>query len=191
MRSARLYSLLLLALAACTGDDLVTGPGSPISTPSFVISDGAHAGNPHFFFLPPMVPAPSPTGTFDATQQPEVKICQLVSGACVATVAVFTMSTGPGSETIRVVPADQHYIVNWHTDRFGLTIGATYRINVLIGNQVLGFADVVPIGTGKAKNAVTGDDIALKDGSTLPIKFRIEHGAVIRGHGHAVLTNRL
>lgn len=188
MRSMRIHPWWFLALAACSGEQAVTGPRSPISPPSFIISDGANGGNAHFFFLPPLVPAPSPAGTFDATQQPVVAICALVNDACGAVVATFTMTTGPGSETVRVVPADEHYIVNWHTDRFDLTVGATYRIRVLIGNLVLGFADVVPTGTGKAKNAVTGDEIALKDGSTLPIKFRIEDGAVVGTPDEPVLT---
>lgn len=167
------------AVAACSTEDLPTFPGStPGPRPAFIVSDGMTGGNDHFFFLPPLVPAPTYSGTFDGTQQPEVKICAW-SGGCGAEVAAFTMTTGPGSETIRVVPEDEHYIVNWHTDLSNLTLGATYRIRVLVGNQVLGFADVVPTGTGKAKNAVTGDEIALKDGSTLPIKFRIEDGAII------------
>lgn len=188
MRSCRLTLPCLVALAACTGEDLATGPGAVTPGPSFVISDGANAGNAHFYFLPPMVKAPSPTGTFDASLQPEVRVCQWVGGACGATVAIFTMTTGPGSETVRVVPDDQHYIVNWHTGRFSLIAGATYRISVLVGTQELGFADVVPTGTGKAKNAVTGEDIALQDGSTLPIKFRVEHGAVDTDTGDPVLT---
>ena len=40
-------------------------------------------------------------------------------------------------------------------------------------------ADVALISTGKAKNAVTGDSIPFVDGRTVPIKFRIEQGAVL------------
>jgi hypothetical protein len=42
----------------------------------------------------------------------------------------------------------------------------------------LGYADVNVYASAKAaKNANTGEEITLKDGRTLPIKFRIEHGA--------------
>jgi len=52
--------------------------------PSKMISDGAHGGNPDFFFLPPMVPNPvnNPNfeqGKFNATLGPSltVEICEL------------------------------------------------------------------------------------------------------------------
>ena len=79
-------------------------------------------GKAHFFFLPPLVPNPSPGGEFDETVTPTVEICQMDGAACGATIATYTMTTGPGSETIRVVPEDEHYIVNWHTDEFGLDV---------------------------------------------------------------------
>jgi hypothetical protein len=99
----------------------------------------------------------------------------------------FTTTTGVSSEVVRVVPDDEHYIVNWHMD--GLDPTKTYRIRVLARlteefqrreislEEELGHVDVkVFSGGGGAKNAITGDEIALKDGRTLPIKFRIEEG---------------
>ena len=44
---------------------------------------------------------------------------------------------------MRVVPEDEHYIVNWHTNEFVLTPGPTYRISVLVAGTVLGSADVI------------------------------------------------
>jgi hypothetical protein len=64
------------------------------SRPAFVIMDGAHLGNPHFFFLPPMVPSPKFSGTFDGSRSPVVQITEdgsllvdraIVDDACVAT----------------------------------------------------------------------------------------------------------
>lgn len=43
------------------------------------------------------------------------------------------MTTGPGSETIRLVRDDEHYIVNWHTDDFGLDPSLAYRIQIGVG----------------------------------------------------------
>ena len=80
------------------------------------ILDGTTGGNAHFFFLAPMVPTPSPTGTFDGSLAPVVEICIWYGWECGATLEIYNTETGPGSETVRVVPEDEHYIVNWHTD---------------------------------------------------------------------------
>src|SRR5262245_18013175 len=79
-----LWGLALLAGTACWSDSGMspTEAGLP-DQPSFTISDGAHgAGNPDFFFVPPMVPNPSgdadytPAG-FNSTLSPTVVICAL------------------------------------------------------------------------------------------------------------------
>ena len=135
-----------------------------------------------------MVPDPSPTGTFDGTLQPVVEICDLgivsdpdENTPCLAPQfpfpIQFTVSSGLGSETVRVNDTEEHYIVNWHTD--AVNANRTYRINVVVGETELGFADVDVVNRGKELKSVdTGEFIALKDGRTLPIKFRIENGAL-------------
>ncbi len=166
---------------------------APQATPRS-ISDGAHQpGNPHFYFLAPLVPQPNPGGVFLPDLSPVVELGKLtrdtngdgVADACgldaaghVVTVAPpFTMTSGPGSETIRV--ETDSYVVNWHTDGFDLEAGARYRIRVLVGGLVLGHADVL-VGSSSAelKNVDTSELIPLKDGRTLPIAFRIEEGAL-------------
>jgi hypothetical protein len=172
--------IFLAALLIGVGCRDTTGP-SPLvpSVPSAVISDGAHGGNPHFFFLPPMVPNPSFSGTFDAALSPLVEICE--TPACLAMHVTFTMTTGPGSETIRVSPTDGHYIVNWHTNHTGAVVGNTYRIRVRVGDLVLGFADIQIASNGQqARNVTNNQTIGLVGGRTLPIKFRIETGVVAR-----------
>ncbi|MHC4092599.1 MAG: hypothetical protein ACYSVY_20385, partial [Planctomycetota bacterium] len=50
--------------------------------PSFDISDAAHGGNAHFFWLPPMVDDPGAfNGPFDGTLSPVVHICDLTDCA--------------------------------------------------------------------------------------------------------------
>lgn len=148
------------------------------------VLDGANnGGNPHFFFLPPMVSAPTYSGDFDATLGPEVDICAtaevMANGGCDAVVAQFSMNQGVASEIIRVEPASEQYIVNWHTDESNLISGDTYHIAVRVGSAVLGYANLQAVDTGKEmKNVDTSEYIALKDGRTLPIKFRIEAGAL-------------
>ena len=155
----------------CT-DREPTRPGGP----AFLISDAVHnAGKPHFFFLPPMVPTPVPTGTFDAAVSPEVQICRMAGDECEETIVIFTDSTDWGSERVRVSIEDESYIVNWHTD--GLNSDATYRIRILAGGVELGFADVDVVDSGRElRNVNTNEYIPLVDGRTLPIKFRVETG---------------
>ncbi len=89
-----------------------------------------------------------------------------------------TTTTQPGnSETVRESSAG--YIVNWHTTDFNLAVNSLYRVKVSIGGQCLGHADVDVVGSGKdLKNVDTNQYIPLLDDRTLPIKFRIEDGAL-------------
>jgi len=172
-------SVVLLLTAACSDSDLPLPTATPTVRAALSVSDGANGGNSHFFFLPPIVAAPAPTGTFDGTVSPEVRICEWSGSACVVEIATFSLTSGTGGELIKVDPVGQHYHVNWYTKLFALGLGKQYRIRVLVGSQELGHADVNPVSGGQGlKNSDTGEYIALKDGSTLPIKFRIEVGAV-------------
>ena len=166
---------------ACSCDAGKGGLTSPAEPTSFSLFDGAHqGGNPHFFFLPPMVSAPSPIGVFDATLAPVVQICAWTSAGCaMPLVATFTTDSGPGSQTVRVVPQDELYIVDWHLADFDLDTTATYRISVFVSGVELGHADVDVVANGsQLKNVDTDQLIPLLDGRTLPIKFRIEQGAL-------------
>ncbi len=175
---------LLLFVGACEDAPLGQADGFDLLEPSALIEDAAHSGGvENFYFLPPMVPNPAVAGVFDASFSPTVEICQLDGSDCAASQPtgfpiVYTMSTGPGGETVAVSAADEHYKVNWHTDEFTLNETELYRISVLLDGNVIGFADVDVVNSGKdLKNVDTNEFIALKDGRTLPIKFRLEEGA--------------
>lgn len=166
---------LVLGIGACTGDagsPLAPEGGQPLAT----ISDAAHAGAvPGFYFLPPMVPNPSYSGTFDGGLQPRVEICELVGATCGTVIAQYTTTSGTGGETVQV--GTSSYQVNWHTNQFNLDPAKHYRISVYVGTFQLGFADVDVVNTGKElKNVDTQEYIPLVDNRTLPIKFRIETG---------------
>lgn len=165
---------LLMACAAC--ENTPTVPPAPL----FQISDGAHGGNSGFYWLPPIVvPQPVFTGVFDGTRSPVVRVCEWDGTICTATIAEFTMETGPGSETVRMVPEDEHYIVNFHTDAFELSPDVPLRIDVAVDGFVLGHADVEVVSKGGGLWNVDRDEaIVLPDGKTLAIKFRIEEGAI-------------
>src|SRR5207245_8464544 len=80
----RLLALAALILAmACESARRPTEIGAP-TDPSKAISDGAHGGNPDFFFLPPLLrnPVNDPNfeaGKFNGNLRPSltVEICQL------------------------------------------------------------------------------------------------------------------
>ena len=168
-------ALLLPALAlveACS--DGLTDPGRvEPAAPSFAIVDAAHGGAAGFYFLPPMVPAPSYAGTFDGTREPAVTICVLATGTCDATVATFA-----GSQVKRD-PDAQSYGVNWKTKGAGLDPAKTYRIQVSLGATLLGSADVVVVADGRqGRTSSASGHVAVIDGATLPIRFRIEGGQV-------------
>ena len=170
-----------ILLFGCRGDT-----ASPIvDTPTYAVSDGAHNGNPDFFFLPPLFKSPitnpnyEPTGA-NMNLKPAVEICELGAAAadgsreCIAGPPVKRFNPSVVTTT-----ADQAYQVNWKTDESNLNVSKFYRIRVLVGSTVLGFADVDPVGNGsQLKNVLTNEYIGLVDGRTLPIKFRIETGAL-------------
>ena len=171
----------LTALSAGCNDSPPLGLPGEVGTgplaPRLSISDAVHNGNAHFFWLPPTVGSvESYNGEFDGSRSPSVVVCELPN--CAAQVVVYTMTSGLGSETLRVVSQDEHYIVNWHTDQLGEP-GRSYRIKVIVEAQELGHLDVHLSESAKeAKNLTTEEIIGLKDGRTLPIKFRIEDGAL-------------
>lgn len=174
-----LLPALVLAVTSCR---LVDEPLDVTCPPGqFGISDGSHqSGNLHFFFLPPLVPQPAYQGTFDPSLKPRVELWERMQDGTWHPLAVpFTMTTGPGSETLRVDPVAEHYVVNWHTDRFPLDLSNLYRIRVFVGKAELGYADVdVVARSTELKNVQTGEFIPLLNGRTLPVKFRIERGVL-------------
>lgn len=149
-----------------------------------LFSDGAHAGNPHFFLLPPLVPQPAYSGVFDGAESPVVTVCQLSPAGCAPVIAQFSMSSGTGAQVVRADPTSELYIVNWKTDTCEsgpctLPDGNVYRVRVTVAGALLGFADTQIVASqGQAKNVNSASYFALVDGRTLPIKFRIEQGAI-------------
>src|SRR2546425_906916 len=183
MKPSRWYKWAATALLAVACQD----PRPLTSPPSFLIQDAAHSGgNPHVYWLPPMEAQPKFTGTFNGTLSPVIEISELPNAAkatCGAQgiIATFTTSTGPGGEKVGVDVVGQKYTVNWHTKDFPLNVDCNYRIRALISglSQPLAIADVDVVSSGAAlKRVDTGEFVPLLDDRTLPIKLRIEEGAV-------------
>ena len=189
MHGRRLLALSVLAIAlGCQDQKSPTAPAAAKAPPdpSAIISDGAHGGNPDFFFLPPMVsnPVNDPNyeaGKFNSALQPSltVEICLLQASPVNAQGLPVATDCVAGAAPVKKFPAgtvrlqgapDGHYQVLWNTRESNLDVTKYYRIKVLIeGSQIpLGIADVDPM-TNKSQwqNSRTGEVIALIDDSTL------------------------
>jgi hypothetical protein len=190
-RTVVLLSLALgLAAVGCRERQSLTSPHRL----SADFSDGRVAGgNPHFFFLPPIIGQATFSGILNPNLAPVVEICQLevdpnnIPLGCNATAPLI--NPGP----VLFDGAD-HYQVDWHTDAPAINPALFYRIQVFSsiqafssGTKPLGFADIDPVANGsQLKNVNTGEFIGLVDGRTLPIKFRIEQGATCFGQTDCV-----
>jgi hypothetical protein len=171
----------LMIPAAALGAACADPGGSPTLTAPAggraQLSDGAHGGLAGFYFLPPVLSQPTTSGTFDADLSPRVTVCVPQGTGCGATVAEWTMTSGTDAERVEVKASQSHYLVNWDTKGYDVSVGDTMRIAVFVGTKKLGHADVVLIENGSAAREIdTNEYIPLVDGRTLPIKFRIETG---------------
>lgn len=161
----------------------LTSP-APEEPAAFSISDGRHGGNPHFYFLPPLVRAPHPTGRFDRTLGPIVKVCRLP--ACASDVATFLSGRGPGGVAVH----GEAYTVQWHSKSAGLSVAGQYRMRVFVGSQQLGFFDFQVVSNRGGRAAVPAGFVRLRQGHPLLIRFRIEQGALMPETRIAFATNR-
>ncbi|MBK9030643.1 MAG: hypothetical protein IPL61_04770 [Myxococcales bacterium] len=168
---------IVTLVAACGLDATVPPVGA---TAQAVIDDAAHGGlNEHFYFLPSLVPAPTVSGVFDPDLAPTVEICELDAGAPAWARSPRTIWWAAPAGTLSVDLAAEAYHVNWHTTDSELRSDTNYRIMVFAEAQLLGFADVDVVDSGRQlRNVNTAEFIPLLDGRTLPIKFRIEEGAI-------------
>lgn len=182
-RTLAVFGIVCLSvLVSCLDDQGPVAPSHDAGSAEIVDASFAPGTVHGFYFLPPLVPEPSPTGVFNPDLAPVVEVCRLSGTSCAQgedPVARFTLTTGTGDQVITVDLLEEQYGVPWHTDLSNLSDSEDYRIRVLVGSVELGHADVDVVSSGsELKNVDTGEYVALKDGRTLPIHFRIEEGAL-------------
>ena len=171
----------LLAVLACGDPDGTAGTGP--SAPRRDVSDGSNGGpNPRFYFLSPIGRTPTTAGAFSAVWRPSITICLLSSGSCVGTPVVIA-----GPSDIAVSTTEETYQYNWSTDgpAFDAMPVNAYRLSVTLPTSpatVIGHADILINTPGQSEGSGPGGVIALNDGRTVPVKFRIEKG-VLGGSG--------
>lgn len=175
-RLSRFVPLAAVVVAAC--QDVQQPPVS------FDVSDGSAfgaPGNPHFFFLPPIVPAPAYSGTFDGSLLPylRVEVAGPFADEGVATCAGPVHDVLDQTDGLSVDPVQEHYAIGWSDD--GLQENQVYRLCVRLQpsatlDALLGFRDVQPTQGG---GSVAEDPVYMFNrGSNLQIKLRVELGVL-------------
>src|SRR5262249_10867257 len=103
--------MLIGLLSSCDSGGPEGGAAMAVAQPGpspQTLSDQAHEnGQKGFFWLPPLVAAPTLQGTFDPSQSPVVTITPLTPGA--SPIATYTLSSGSGGETVHVDTVGQSY----------------------------------------------------------------------------------
>jgi len=183
-RVARLSLTAAAALVGFACQDRRT-PTSPPETPALEIRDGFSDGNPHFFFVFPIRPVdvqPPKTAPFNPDLAPVVDVCEWDGSACVQQISHLTMSAQGLLDRVFALPEVELYLVLWRTDQLHLRADKIYRITVLVGTRVLGFADVDVVRTlWDAAQVDRNQFVPLLKNQILPIPFRIEKGTLCDG----------
>jgi hypothetical protein len=180
----RLRPLLLAAsvvlLAGCRDTDPIASRSvRPPARDAAITLDGDTAASAAVpvparptVFLPPVAAGTSGSGEFDAGLAPVVEVCAAEDTSCSAPVARFTSDAGPGAEAVRAEGG--HYIVNWHTGASGLVVGSAYRLRVMVDGTEAAVRLLRVVANGSGAANVGPDELAVVNGRTLPIKFRIQ-----------------
>jgi hypothetical protein len=184
----------LLAAGGCADSSHLAGPeqSSIAPLPSASIQDAAHGGLAGFYFLAPLVSQPSDTATLDTTQSSNLRIevCPLAVDPSVQTcqgTAVVVSETSP----VFINLNGNHYQVNWQTDATAFPANMYYRVSVIdvATNSEWGHVDVYLGSTGQGFHSINSAEFTpLLDGRTVPIKFRIDNGAIPPTDGGGVPT---
>src|SRR3990172_2036815 len=187
--AARVVVFAAVAVLVGTCSDSPISPLPDVGGPLFAVSDGGvSGGNEDVFFLPPLVESPRGPRFGDRAANPNLapiaRICRLNATeaeaspggglACVATVVDLAMTYSATGE---------FYQRNWKTsdpaEGAPLDNDSHYRIEIFVGTVALAFRDVDP-DPGPATSSCKRSNLfcQFQNGSNLPIKVRIETGAV-------------
>jgi hypothetical protein len=182
---ASLLVAAALVMAACSDR---TPFAHSDGRPHAALADaGSGSLNPYFSFLPPLVEQAGGTGVFNPNLSPTVVICEAGEDGCIER-ARWTEVRGPGSERVKRGSENNvpFYMQLWRSSDFPAVTGATYRISVLLGEALLGQLDVRFYQTeAQREDALAVGAVARpwEQNWSVPIRFRIEHGALAAALG--------
>jgi hypothetical protein len=167
-----------LVMSSCGDADRSAMDPSPHNdAPAFAIVDGTTTGTPGFYFLPPMVTAPSYSGTFDAFQSPIVDVCVLNGGRNRCTNTIVKSFGGAESDPITVDPVAEVYSATWKKADLGLSTGSKptyYRLTVKVSGGEAGYADLWVVNTQQDLKSVPAGYVGVVRDRALQIRFRME-----------------
>ncbi|HEY0672151.1 MAG TPA: hypothetical protein VGD27_07795 [Longimicrobiales bacterium] len=170
-------ALLSTVVIASCDQRAPTDPSASPPRAQAAILDGSSGGNPHFFFLSPLVKSPTYSGTFNPNLPAVVEVCnttaQDASGHCESLLVRFERGSQTG---LAVQVVDEAYIAHWRIRDYPIADNTPFRIIVLVGNFQLGYVDLVKR-NGGIYNETTDAVVSSEADRTLPLKFRIEQYA--------------
>ena len=176
-------ALCFSLLAACSDGGELQSPA--LLAPEHVVVDLTGG---HFSFMTPLGSGEK-DGVFNPRLSPVVEICRLATSGqptattpCAATVAWFSEFSGSGPERVTVDARREMYGIVVNLSRYTLP-AAVYRIFVGTGRvgtgTAFGFTNIAIAPSSKEARALAGPGVATATAtSDLPIKFRIEEGAL-------------
>ena len=170
-----LLALAILPLVTACQDRSPVAPGAI----NALLSDGAHGGgNPDFFFLPPLVGDPTSNPNFTAGQfnRRLRPVMAVFKGSDQCSLSNVTRKVF-GPVIVPVSSTEEMYQLDWNTSM--LKAGTQYRLCIFgsAAGKSLGFVDLAPV-SNVMKNIQIGDVVKFQVGRVLPVKFRIEFGAL-------------
>ena len=212
LNSFRTRAAVLVCAATVASCSDASRPAGPLATPSLLpsptasysVADGAHGGNPRFWFLPPLVDNPhiGPANSAAIFPALRVDVCVLRGTACAAgaPVARYLPTTGRGNNESHTVGDNSHdgddshkedaksvngagirlfgdhYEAAWETSA-SINTAVDYRVTVYAGTAELGHADIDVVNR-KTEDSERSGFVTVKAGERLLIPFRIREGVV-------------
>lgn len=188
--------LAMFALSACRVEDSTRPNGLDVQGPSLGISDGSvPGGNDEFFFYPPLAANPSGNPNVDAGADnpflaPYAVICRLPANVQNVTETSCDAVVSPvGGMPLKL--SGDTYADSWKTSQSNLASNRFYRIEVFavpvpnrltvsaefIATYRYGYRDIDPDNGPSVSACTTEPYCKIQNGSTIPIKVRIERFA--------------
>lgn len=178
---------MLLMLAACAPENPLSVPEAgpeAAESPARIIMDGTReGGNPGFFWHTPIAIDQPPAVDDFAEELYEfltVEVCLLDSGECSGEpLAQITSETGEDGRRLAMHVSDGVFATEWGVTQEEIDFGSIYRVSVLAGGAVLGFADLDPVETFEELMAVDRTEYGVfSHYYPMPIVFSVGAGAL-------------
>jgi hypothetical protein len=179
MRRKLLLTWLALggALVACSDNEPIAPARRVVAEgPTLVVLDATNGGSLAFRWLPPFSLATDHSGTLNAGANPTITVCNWLPVGC----QVVATSGSPGFPAPWVASgkkgAADYFTTSWNTTKVGLDPAKDYKLFVLVGGVIQGYADLKVVSSSNDLGNVPSGFVGVVAGSALEIPFRIRRG---------------